>query len=174
MSFNYPVFLTAVILAALATTAGEREETERLATKYQAQTEVRMRDGTRADLANAVQVWEIDYAAKWAEAIGQALHYRDQSHKRGGIIILLRDPAKDWRGLVRAAYAAGRYGLDFDVEEVEDEADTTDAGDLRSGGRQAGRHVPGSPSLRRPSERRNNRSDDSQRGSTADTGDLGN
>lgn len=107
--------------------AGEREEVDRLAAKWRFPpnaVEVQMPDGTRADLLGKHHIWEVDYARKWAEAIGQSLHYADQTKmsgkpKKPGVILLLRDPKKDWRNLVRGAYQCGKLGIALRVEEVE-------------------------------------------------------
>ncbi len=63
------------------------------------ETNVRMPDGTYADCLSATHAIEVDFSRKWAEAIGQALHYalwtadpvwnHDQvSPRRAGIILL--------------------------------------------------------------------------------------
>ncbi len=78
------------------------------------QTEVRMSDSTRADCANATNVIEFDFGAKWAESIGQALHYGVQSGKRPGIVLILEKPS-GVRYLRRVLRARKEYYLPLDV-----------------------------------------------------------
>lgn len=51
--------------------------------------EVVMSDGTRADCVTATHAIEFDYAYKWAEAIGQSLHYSVLTKKRAGIVLIM-------------------------------------------------------------------------------------
>ena len=44
--------------------------------------EVVMKDGTRCDILTATHAIEVDFAKKWAEAIGQSLNYAMQTGKR--------------------------------------------------------------------------------------------
>lgn len=46
-------------------------------------------DGCRIDLLTSTHAYEIDYASKWKESIGQAMWYAIQSNKKAGIILLL-------------------------------------------------------------------------------------
>ena len=51
--------------------------------------EVTMPDGTRCDLVNSSHAFEIDFANKWAQAIGQSLHYAAQTKKRAGVLLIM-------------------------------------------------------------------------------------
>jgi len=66
-----------------------------------------MPDGSRADLVTHKTAFEIDFAAKWKESIGQALWYALQSNKRAGII-LIRQTKADYR-YVQQLYSALEY-----------------------------------------------------------------
>jgi len=46
--------------------------------------EVRLSDRTRIDCLTAQYAIEFDFASKWAEAIGQSLHYASQTGKQAG------------------------------------------------------------------------------------------
>jgi hypothetical protein len=50
--------------------------------------EVTLKDKTRVDCLTATHAVEFDYAPKWAEAIGQALHYGRMTGMRAGIVLI--------------------------------------------------------------------------------------
>ena len=52
------------------------------------QAEVTMPDNTRADCITDEHAYEADYGHKWAEAIGQSLHYAHMTGLQPGIIII--------------------------------------------------------------------------------------
>lgn len=60
-----------------------------LACESGARTEVRMADGTRCDVLTASHAVEVEFAAKWCEAVGQSLNYASQTGKSGAIAIIL-------------------------------------------------------------------------------------
>lgn len=101
--------------------ANELEQARVLAPKYAAQVEVRLPDDSRVDLLTATQAIEVDWAPKWAEAIGQATHYSILTDKKPAVILLLKDPANEWKHLVRAAQVCGRLGIVLYVEPVSAE-----------------------------------------------------
>ncbi len=76
-------------------------------------------DGSRPDLMSATHAIEVDYAHKWAEAIGQALHYARLSGKRAGVILIIRKPA-DYRHVQKVRDNAEHYGLPLDVWTVRE------------------------------------------------------
>jgi len=57
--------------------------------------EVRVKSG-RADLMVGEHVFEVEWANKWKESIGQSLWYALQLNKKPGIILLMRSP-KDYK-----------------------------------------------------------------------------
>jgi hypothetical protein len=75
-------------------------------------TEYRLDDGTRVDCLTETHAWEVDRAHKWAEAIGQALHYAHMTERRAGI--LLFDKGAD-----RMRQRIEALGLPIDVLIVE-------------------------------------------------------
>lgn len=73
----------------------ERAETLRLAVTFDGEPEVRNWDGTRVDLVTDRHAIEVDYAPKWAEAIGQALYYAEVQDKSPMVILLVQDMEKE-------------------------------------------------------------------------------
>ena len=51
--------------------------------------EVVMNDGTRCDILTATHAIEVDFAKKWAEAIGQSLHYALHTGKRPAVALIV-------------------------------------------------------------------------------------
>ncbi len=57
--------------------------------EHKGQTEVRLADRTRCDCLTEEYAIEFDFGSKWAEAIGQALHYANKTGKAAGIVLIL-------------------------------------------------------------------------------------
>ena len=68
------------------------------------QAEVRLLDDTRADCVLPVYAVEADFADKWYEAIGQAVHYARLLKKRPGVLLIL-EQTRDCRYLSRLCAA---------------------------------------------------------------------
>ena len=104
--------ITVVFLLFLSTAhaAHLHKEKEYQQAWCQGEMEVRMPDGTRADCVTKNYAIEIDFAPKWAEALGQALHYADQTGKQPAILLIIeRD--KDWRYYNRLKRTARKQGV---------------------------------------------------------------
>lgn len=69
--------VVAALVASLSSSAMGFSERE-LADRYCAgmQTQIRMPDGTWADCLSDSHIIEVEFSAKWHEAIGQSLHYQ--------------------------------------------------------------------------------------------------
>jgi len=52
--------------------------------------EVRLPDRTRIDCLSASHAIEVDFTHKWAEAIGQSLHYAAATGKLPGVILVCK------------------------------------------------------------------------------------
>jgi len=52
-------------------------------------TEIRLSDSTRVDCLTDTHAIEFDFGSKWAEAIGQALHYSVMTGKPAGIVLIM-------------------------------------------------------------------------------------
>jgi hypothetical protein len=68
-------------------------------------TEVVLPNRNRIDCLTASHALEFDFAKKWAEAIGQSLNYAMYTHKKAGIVLIIRKGNKtdmrNYRKLVR-------------------------------------------------------------------------
>ena len=70
----------------------ERYNQEKFAREIGGQVEVVMKDGTRCDILTATHAIEVDFAKKWAEAIGQSLNYAMHTGKRPGVALVVLSP----------------------------------------------------------------------------------
>jgi hypothetical protein len=82
------------------------------------QAEVVLRDRTRCDCLTATHAIEFDFANKWAEGIGQALHYARLTGKRAGLVLILERP-KDRKYLEHVMGVVRWHGLALDVWGLE-------------------------------------------------------
>jgi len=73
----------------------EREYQEAWAAERQARTEVVMSNGTRCDIIYSRWAIEVDFADKWAEAIGQCLHYSALTGKKPGVLLIMENEGDD-------------------------------------------------------------------------------
>jgi len=76
-----------------------------------------MPDGTRCDIVTDTHAIEVDFADKWAEAIGQSLNYAFQTNKRAGILLILENP-KDERHLIRVQSIINHFDLPIDLMAI--------------------------------------------------------
>jgi hypothetical protein len=60
--------------------------------EHEGQLEVVLKDGTRCDCLTDTHAIEFDFANKWAEGIGQALHYASMTGKRAGLVLIIERP----------------------------------------------------------------------------------
>lgn len=58
-------------------------------------TEYENKDFTRVDCLTATHAVEFDFAKKWAESIGQALHYSLMTGKKGMVVLILENPKRE-------------------------------------------------------------------------------
>ena len=79
------------------------------------QTEVIMQSGARCDCLTETHAIEFDFANKWAEAIGQSLHYAAQTGKRAGIVLIMEKPEKEYKHLERLKLTVERHHLPIDI-----------------------------------------------------------
>jgi len=73
-----------------------------------------MPDGTRCDILTDTHAIEVDFADKWAEAIGQSLNYAMQTGKKAGIVLVLKDKG-DEKHLGRLREMARHYSMDVEI-----------------------------------------------------------
>lgn len=72
--------------------------------------EYRLKDKTRVDCLTDEFAVEVDWAKKWAEAVGQSLYYAYMSHKRPAIVLIVRKK-KDKKYIKRAKKLTVRYNI---------------------------------------------------------------
>ncbi|MFH1140031.1 MAG: hypothetical protein V1816_28450 [Pseudomonadota bacterium] len=54
--------------------------------------EARLADRTRCDCLTSTHAVEFDFGPKWAEALGQSLHYSVMTGKKAGVVLILEGP----------------------------------------------------------------------------------
>ena len=73
-------------------------------------------DFTRVDCLTKTYAVEFDFARKWAESIGQALHYSYMTGKKGKVVLILENPKKEMIYYKRVENLGRIYN--FDTEYV--------------------------------------------------------
>lgn len=76
-------------------------------------------DFTRVDCLTDTHAVEFDFANKWAESIGQALHYQLLTGKKGKVVLILENPEKEMVYFKRVKKLAKIHN--FDVEFITKE-----------------------------------------------------
>ncbi len=76
--------------------------------------EVTLSDRTRVDCLTETYAVEVDFARKWAEALGQALYYSARTGKKAGILIIIESPPEA-RYLKRLRFAIEKSNLPIKV-----------------------------------------------------------
>lgn len=76
--------------------------------------EYRNKDFTRIDCLTAENAVEFDFAQKWAESIGQALHYELMTGKKAKVVLILENPKQEMIYYLRIKNLSKKYS--FDVE----------------------------------------------------------
>jgi len=92
----------------------ERWYQEKWCDERNGRTEVVLPDRTRCDCVTETHAIEFDFANKWAEAIGQALHYSRMTGKRAGVVLIL-ESEKDKACLERLNDIVEHFNLPIDV-----------------------------------------------------------
>lgn len=76
-------------------------------------------DSTRVDCLTEEFAVEVDFAGKWAESLGQTLHYAQTTGKRAGVLLIVT-PKTAGVMKQRLLSIAGYYGIDLTVWEVSE------------------------------------------------------
>lgn len=84
-----------------------------------AKLEVVAPDGTRCDILTDEYAIEVDFAKKWAEAIGQSLNYALQFNKKAGILLIVGE--KDYKYYVRLNSIIQNFKLPITVWKIQKE-----------------------------------------------------
>lgn len=82
-------------------------------------TEYENADHTRVDCLTKTHAVEFDFANKWAESIGQALHYRLMTGKKPKVVLILDNPKTQMIYYKRVQRLGKKYK--FDTEYVTDD-----------------------------------------------------
>ena len=75
-------------------------------------------DGARCDILTPDMAIEVDYAPKWAEAIGQSLYYGIAFDRNPGIYLLMKGNS-DRRYWSRCLAVCSNYGITLRVHKLE-------------------------------------------------------
>lgn len=82
--------ITAALTLAAALLSTESDYRDHICGAAGYRMEVRMPNGTKADCVSKTHAIEIDFAHKWAEAVGQSLNYAAETGKQPGIILICK------------------------------------------------------------------------------------
>ena len=78
------------------------------------QSEVVLEDNTRCDCLTEKHAIEFDFGKKWAESIGQSLHYSIKTGKTAGIVVILEKPG-DYKYWIRLNAVIDHFRLPIDT-----------------------------------------------------------
>lgn len=76
-------------------------------------TEYRLKDQTRVDCLVDEYAIEVDFAAKWAESIGQSLYYASQTSRKPAVLLIIEDDEKDMKYLRRLEDVSQKHKIDI-------------------------------------------------------------
>ena len=96
----------------------ERYYQEKFAREIGGQIEVVMKDGTRCDILTSTHAIEVDFARKWAEAIGQSLHYALHTGKRPADALIVLSPS-DIKYVERVRKISAEYSLGLTIYPID-------------------------------------------------------
>ena len=102
-------------LLVLPTLVFAKTEAEYVAAGCVGEIEHRFEDGTRADCLTDTYAFEYDFCPKWAQAIGQSLHYARLSCKHPAIVLICAPDEK--RFIDRIKPLADELGIALFIEE---------------------------------------------------------
>lgn len=120
---RYTVLLSLLLFSPLIVAAEtEREACKRLAPKYATVPEnidAVLPDESRVDLLSPTHAWEVDWAPKWAEGVGQAMLYSIWTGKKPGLILLVKDRRKEKAYILRAKLVCEKVGIELRTEKAD-------------------------------------------------------
>jgi len=83
--------------------------------KMGGQIEYVLPDKSRVDCITSTHAIEVDFANKWAEAVGQSLFYSAATGKKAGVLLIIEDEDRDLRYIDRLAGAIASQCLNIKV-----------------------------------------------------------
>lgn len=108
------ILLLALIPLFVCAKKSERFYQEMFMSEYGGTMEVLLQDGTRCDIITKTHAIEVDFANKWAEAIGQSLNYARQTNKKAGILLLIKSGG-DQKNISRLVNTIQEYELPIEI-----------------------------------------------------------
>lgn len=79
--------------------------------------EYRLKDKTRVDCLTKKYAIEVDWARKWAEAIGQSLYYAQSTNKKAAIALIRSE--KDVRFIKRVKKISNKFNIKIFIIEKD-------------------------------------------------------
>jgi hypothetical protein len=89
----------------------ERDYQESFCKSINGITEYRLEDKTRIDCLTDEYAIEVDFAKKWAEGIGQSLHYGLKTNRKPAVALIVTDEKKEAKYLKRLNGVAKEYEI---------------------------------------------------------------
>lgn len=87
------ILMMVATMTACSTVPAKPREADYVRAGCKGRVEVTLKDGTRADCLTETHAIEYDWAHKWAEAVGQAMHYARVTGKKPGVVLILKTEA---------------------------------------------------------------------------------
>lgn len=81
-------------------------------TKHDGIKEYENKDLTRVDCLTKTHAIEFDFANKWAESVGQALHYAIMTNKKPKVVLILDNPKSQMIYYKRLKRIGKKYNID--------------------------------------------------------------
>jgi len=105
------MLITFGVSAFSQTKQNEKYYQEAFADMMEGKTEVLLSDRTRVDVETDTHVFEVDFGEKWAEAIGQSLHYQGMTGKQAAVLLVIKGYEEE-RFLDRLMGVAAKHGIE--------------------------------------------------------------
>ena len=112
------LLLKLLVTLTLCGKQSERYYQEKFAREIGGKVEVIMKDGHRCDILTATHAIEVDFAKKWAEAIGQSLNYAMHTGKRPGVALIVLSPS-DNKYIERVRKISAEYSLGLTIYPID-------------------------------------------------------
>ena len=100
--FNFPVYSSRLY--------SEKYYQNAWCSKWNGRQEVKLIDSTRVDCITKNYAIEFDFAPKWAEAVGQSLHYSRMTGKKPAIILII-EKNEDFKYYHRVKPLCEKYNI---------------------------------------------------------------
>ena len=113
---SFPLLVLSLLLVSCGSPKKSNEKwyQERWCALQKGESEVRLEDKTRCDCLTNDYAIEVDFSRKWAEAVGQSLHYAKMTGKQAGILLIV-ESSKDSRYYKRLEGLIGYHQLPIKV-----------------------------------------------------------